>query len=52
MGAYTAAHVDPQGAGDTRPTALQFIEDEGLRGKLTGKVVVITGATSGIVHTI
>ena len=49
MGSYTAAHADPQGAGDARPTALQIIEDEGLRGKLTGKVIVITGATSGIV---
>nr|UYO77189.1 short chain dehydrogenase/reductase [Trichoderma balearicum] len=45
---YTAAHVDPQGAGDARPTALQIIKDEGAQGKLTGKVIVITGATSGI----
>ena len=49
MSAYTAAHADPQGAGDARPTALQVIEDEGLQGKLTGKIIVITGATSGIV---
>lgn len=51
MGIYTAAHADPQGAGDGRPTALQIVEDEGVKGKLGGKVIVITGATSGIVRT-
>lgn len=45
---YAAAHADPQGAGDARPTALQIIRDEGIEGKLVGKVIVITGATSGI----
>ncbi|KAH8126218.1 hypothetical protein LI328DRAFT_166440 [Trichoderma asperelloides] len=45
---YAAAHADPQGAGDARPTALQVIRDEGVEGKLVGKVIVITGATSGI----
>ncbi|EAL89010.1 hypothetical protein KXV22_002836 [Aspergillus fumigatus] len=45
---YAAAHVDPQGAGDARPTALQIIQDEGVEDKLVGKVIVITGATSGI----
>lgn len=45
---YSAAHADPQGAGDARPTALQIIRDEGIEGKLVGKVIVITGATSGI----
>ncbi len=48
MGAYTAAHANPQGAGDARPTALQIIRDEGVEGKLGGKVIVVTGATSGI----
>lgn len=52
MGIYNAAHIDPQGAGDARPTAFQIIEDEGLKGKLVGKVIVITGATSGIVRTV
>ena len=38
-----------QEAGDPiRPTALQIVRDEGLEGKLAGKVIVITGATSGI----
>ena len=48
MGAYTAAHADPQGAGDARPTASQVVRDEGLEDKLEGKVIVITGASSGI----
>ncbi|PWY79279.1 NAD(P)-binding protein [Aspergillus heteromorphus CBS 117.55] len=48
MSPYTSAHTDPQGAGDARPTALQIIQDESLDGGLVGKVMVITGATSGI----
>ena len=48
MSAYTAAHANPKGAGDARPTALQIVRDEGVEGKLGGKVIVITGATSGI----
>ncbi|KAH8703166.1 short-chain dehydrogenase/reductase-like protein [Talaromyces proteolyticus] len=37
-----------QGTGKIRPTALEIIHDQGLLGKLAGKVIVITGATSGI----
>ena len=48
MGPYAASHANPQGAGDARPTALQIVRDEGVEGKLGGKVIVITGATSGI----
>ena len=48
MGAYTAAHANPQGAGDARPTASQIVRDEGLEDKLEGKVIVITGTSSGI----
>jgi NAD(P)-dependent dehydrogenase (short-subunit alcohol dehydrogenase family) len=48
MGQYSAIHANPQGPGDGRPTALQIIRDEGLENKLIGKVIVITGATSGI----
>jgi NAD(P)-dependent dehydrogenase (short-subunit alcohol dehydrogenase family) len=47
-GRYADVHKDPQGAGDARPTALQIIKDEGVEGKLAGKVIVITGASSGI----
>jgi NAD(P)-dependent dehydrogenase (short-subunit alcohol dehydrogenase family) len=45
---YAAAHASPAGPGDARPTAQQIIEDEGLVGSLTDKVILITGASSGI----
>lgn len=45
---YEAAHAAPQGPGDSRPTALQIVKDEGLEGKLTDKVIFITGCSSGI----
>ena len=48
MNPYAAVHNNPQGAGDARPTALQIIRDESLEGKLNDKVMVITGASSGI----
>lgn len=48
MSRYVAAHVNPQGSGDARPTAMQIVEDEGLGGKLTDKVMVITGGSAGI----
>ncbi|OLN87687.1 Retinol dehydrogenase 12-like protein 2 [Colletotrichum chlorophyti] len=48
MSRYTEAHAKPNGPGDARPTALQIIKDEGVEGKLKGKVIVITGTSSGI----
>jgi NAD(P)-dependent dehydrogenase (short-subunit alcohol dehydrogenase family) len=48
MGRYSAAHADPHGVGDARPTALQIVKDEGLEDKLADKVIVVTGTTSGI----
>ncbi|KAK5054443.1 hypothetical protein LTR84_001333 [Exophiala bonariae] len=48
MSQYASVHANPQGAGDARPTAAQIIRDESLEGELRGKVIVITGATSGI----
>ena len=45
---YAEAHVSPKGEGDARPTAMQVIEDEGLFGKLSGKVFLVTGSSSGI----
>lgn len=48
MSRYAAAHIDPQGPGDARPTALQIVQDEGFKGKLTGKVAVVTGVSSGL----
>ncbi|KAJ5755883.1 hypothetical protein N7533_005426 [Penicillium manginii] len=48
MSRYAAPHVDPKGPGDARPTALQIVQDEGFEGKLTGKVAVVTGVSSGL----
>ncbi|KAI9706241.1 MAG: hypothetical protein M1820_004816 [Bogoriella megaspora] len=48
MARYSAVHAHPQGAGDARPTAVQIIQDETLEGKLVGKIMVLTGASSGI----
>lgn len=48
MSRYAEAHANLSGPGDARPTALQIIKDEGAEGKLTGKVIVITGTSSGI----
>ncbi|KAL2867766.1 NAD(P)-binding protein [Aspergillus lucknowensis] len=45
---YADAHKSTNGPGDARPTALQIIEDQGLTGQLTGKVILITGCSSGI----
>lgn len=48
MSRYAAVHAEPKGPGDARPTALQIVKDEALNNKLTEKVVVITGVSSGI----
>ncbi|KAK1470909.1 WW domain-containing oxidoreductase [Colletotrichum tamarilloi] len=48
MSCYAEAHANPNGPGDARPTALKIIEDEGVKGKLAGKVIIITGTSSGI----
>jgi NAD(P)-dependent dehydrogenase (short-subunit alcohol dehydrogenase family) len=48
MSRYVAAHTKTNGPGDARPTALQIVKDEGLEKKLNGKVMVVTGCSSGI----
>lgn len=48
MSRYAEAHKTRTGPGDARPTALQIVEDEGLLGKLTDKVFLVTGTSSGI----
>jgi NAD(P)-dependent dehydrogenase (short-subunit alcohol dehydrogenase family) len=48
MSRYAAAHLNPAGPNDARPTAAQIVEDEGVAGKLKGKIIVITGVSSGI----
>jgi NAD(P)-dependent dehydrogenase (short-subunit alcohol dehydrogenase family) len=45
---YAAVHATSTGPGDDRPTALQIIQDEDLVGKLNGKVILVTGCSSGI----
>ena len=44
---YAAAHVAPTGPGDARPTAQAIVQDEGLVGKLQGKVILVTGCSPG-----
>ena len=48
MSSYAAAHADPKGPGDARPTASKIVADNAMEGKLTGKVAVVTGSSSGI----
>ncbi|KAI0904162.1 putative short-chain dehydrogenase [Ustulina deusta] len=45
---YAEQHEDPNGPGDQRPTAIQILEDNNLIQAWPDKVVLITGATSGI----
>jgi len=45
---YADVHTDTKGPGDARPTALQIIKDQNLVGKMTDKVALVTGCTSGI----
>ncbi|KAL4935003.1 hypothetical protein BDV06DRAFT_234794 [Aspergillus oleicola] len=48
MSRYTELHLNPSGPGDSRPTALDIIRDNDLKGKLSDKVAVITGVTAGL----
>ncbi len=45
---YADLYSKPSGPGDRRPTALQVVQDNGALGQWTGKVALVTGATSGI----
>ncbi|KAF2732024.1 short-chain dehydrogenase [Polyplosphaeria fusca] len=45
---YVESHKDTKGPGDSRPTALQIVQDNDLIGKLQGKVALVTGTSSGI----
>ena len=45
---YATAHASPRGAGDARPTAMDIIKDENLEGKLSDKLIIVTGGSSGI----
>ncbi|KAI8629747.1 putative short-chain dehydrogenase [Xylariaceae sp. FL1651] len=45
---YAEEHKAVTGPGDQRPTALKILEDNGLIQAWSDKVVLITGATSGV----
>ena len=45
---YAAVYKTLEEPGDSRPTALQIIQDEELEGKLQHKVVFITGCSAGL----
>lgn len=48
MAHYAPRYKNPQGPGDQRPTAMEIVKDLGLEGKLSDKVFVVTGVSSGI----
>jgi len=48
LGKYADVHINTKGPGDRRPTGLDIVKDEGLEGKLAGKVMFVTGCSSGI----
>jgi NAD(P)-dependent dehydrogenase (short-subunit alcohol dehydrogenase family) len=45
---YASAHAFPQGLNDARPTAIQVVKDLDLVNKMQGKVILVTGSSSGI----
>ena len=45
---YAELYLSPKGPGDQRPTALKVLTDNDAAGSWQGRVVVVTGATSGI----
>ncbi|GKT44794.1 retinol dehydrogenase 14 [Colletotrichum spaethianum] len=45
---YADLFLKPKGPGDARPTAMQVIRDNALVNKWAGKVVLVTGGTSGL----
>lgn len=48
MELYADAFANPSGPGDSRPTALQIIEDHKLINSWTGRTVLITGGSTGL----
>lgn len=45
---YAALHQQPTGPGDGRPTAMQIVHANQLEDKLSDKVMLVTGASTGI----
>lgn len=50
MNQYATCHLEEnlKGPSDDRPSAQQIIKDNSLEGKLSDKVIIITGCSSGI----
>ncbi|KAM0236291.1 hypothetical protein ACHAP5_009425 [Fusarium lateritium] len=48
MSRYASLYASPEGPGDSRPTALQIVQDEQMQQKLVGKTAIVTGVSSGI----
>ena len=48
MSRYAERYAIKRGPGDNRPTALEIVKDEGLINKLTDKVMIVTGVSSGV----
>jgi NAD(P)-dependent dehydrogenase (short-subunit alcohol dehydrogenase family) len=45
---YASLYSSPEGPNDARPTGFQIVKDEDLIGKLSDKVVLVTGGSNGI----
>ena len=45
---YAELYANSKGPGDARPTAIQIIRDNDLFNEWTDRVVLVTGATSGL----
>ncbi|KAK3670624.1 hypothetical protein LTR78_009459 [Recurvomyces mirabilis] len=45
---YAAAHAEPKGPGDARPTAYKILKDNNVVGKLSDKTFLITGGSDGL----
>ena len=45
---YAQLYLHPNGPGDTRPTALDIVHEHGVQDQQSGKVIVITGCSSGL----
>jgi NAD(P)-dependent dehydrogenase (short-subunit alcohol dehydrogenase family) len=48
MSRYAERYAVRAGPGDNRPTTLEILKDEGLIGKLSDKVMIVTGVSSGV----
>lgn len=45
---YAHLYLNPSGPGDARPTAQEIVKEHGMQYQLHGKVIMITGCSSGL----